>query len=135
MGAARIFSLWLKIAKMKSDKQVILFVDQSPVVLQRMVPLLEALPNVEVVVHAGSYKEAMTLLGGIRPHMILMDIDLPEGRGIELLKTVRERYENIVVFITTNFVTEQYRSLCQRLGARQFFDKSGDIEQLTDAVA
>ncbi len=67
--------------------------------------------------------------------MILLDIDLPDGSGIDLLRTIKARFENIIVFITTNFATDQYRELCQRLGARQFFDKSGDYEQITGAIA
>jgi len=120
---------------MTKEKKVILLVDQSPVVLERMIPLLEALPNIEFVIHAGTYKEAMGVLGGMKPNMVLMDIDLPDGSGIELLRIVRERFENVIVFITTNFASEQYRALCQRLGARQFFDKSGDYEDITEAVA
>ncbi|HVV06146.1 MAG TPA: response regulator transcription factor [Puia sp.] len=120
---------------MKSEKKIVLIVDQSLLVLQRMIPMLEALSNVELVVHAGSYREAMGLLGDMRPDMILLDIDLPDHRGIELLRAIREKYENIIVFILTNFVSEQHRSLCQKLGAHKFFDKSVEYEQLTEAVA
>jgi len=120
---------------MNSEKKVILIVDQSLLVLERMIPMLEALSNVELVVHAGSYKEALGLLGDMRPDMILLDIDLPDHRGIELLKVIKENYENIVVFILTNFVSEQHRSLCQRLGAQKFFDKSAEYERLAEAVA
>lgn len=120
---------------MVKEKKVLLLIDQSLVVLERMIPLLEALPNVQFVLHAGTYERAMGLLGEMQPNMILMDIDLPDGSGIELLRTVKARFENVIVFVTTNFVTDQYRDLCQRLGARAFFDKSGDYEEITEAVA
>jgi len=120
---------------MKTEKKVILVVDQSLIVLERIIPLLEELPNVEFVVHAGNYKEAMGLLGDLRPDLILMDIDLPDNNGIQLLRVIKERYENLVVFITTNFVSDQHRNLCERLGARRFFDKSADYELITSTVA
>lgn len=120
---------------MRIEKKVILVVDQSLTVLERMIPLLEELPNVEFVVQAGNYKEAMGLLGDLRPDLILMDIDLPDRNGLELLRAVRERFENIVVFIATNFVSDQHRNLCQRLGARRFFDKSADYELIARTVA
>ena len=119
---------------MQTEKKVILVVDQSLVVLERAIPMLEELSNVEFVVHAGNYKDAMRLLGGLRPHMILLDIDLPEKNGIDLLKTIKANFENIVVFIVTNFVSDQHRDLCQRLGARQFFDKSSDYELVAEAI-
>ncbi|MBS1664596.1 MAG: response regulator transcription factor [Bacteroidetes bacterium] len=120
---------------MSTGKKIILIVDPSLVVLQRMVSIVEELPNVEFVVHAGSYKEAMDLLTGLRPDMILMDIDLPDKNGIELLKTIRQQDGNAIVYITTNFVSDQHRDLCKKLGARRFFDKSADYELITEAVA
>jgi DNA-binding NarL/FixJ family response regulator len=119
---------------MQTEKKVILVVDQSLVVLERVIPMLEELSNVEFVVHAGNYKDAMRLLGSLRPHMILLDIDLPEKNGIDLLKTIKANYENIVIFIVTNFVSDQHRDLCRRLGARQFFDKSSDYELVAEAI-
>lgn len=128
-------SLYQKRSYMKSEKKIILIVDQSLLVLERMIPMLEELSNVGLVVHAGGYKEAMGLLGDMRPDMILLDIDLPDHRGIELLKAIRGKYENIVIFVLTNFASEQHRNLCEKLGAQKLFDKSIEYEQLTDAVA
>jgi DNA-binding NarL/FixJ family response regulator len=120
---------------MKSEKKVILIVDQSLLVLERMIPMLEELANVEYVVHAGNYKDAMDLLGGMRPDVILMDIDLPDRSGMDLMQAIKAKYENITVFITSNFVTDQHRDLFKRLGAHGYFDKSVDYEQITETVA
>jgi two-component system invasion response regulator UvrY len=119
---------------MKNEKKVILMVDHSLLVLERMIPILEALPNVQFVLHAGTYWEAVGLLGNQKPDLLLMDIALPDNSGIELLRLVKEKYNNIIVFINTNMVSDQHSSFCRKLGASRFFDKSADQEQMMEAI-
>lgn len=59
---------------MKNEKKVILTVDHSLLVQERMIPILEDLPNVQFVLHAGNYREAVGLLGNLKPDLLLMDI-------------------------------------------------------------
>ncbi len=78
------------------------------VVLERMIPMLQDSQNVEFVVHAGSYKEALAVLQEIKPDCILLDIQLPDQSGSELLHSVRERYDRILVFMMTNMASDHY---------------------------
>lgn len=120
---------------MNKEKKVVLVVDDSLVVLERMIPMLEDSPAVEFVVHAGTYKEALSVLDELRPHYILLDLQLPDQSGVELLKLVKEKYKDILVFIMTNKVSEHYRVLCRQLGASRFFDKSMDFDRIPEALA
>ncbi len=119
---------------MNNEKKVILIVDHSLLVLERMIPILEALPNVQFVLHAGNYREAVGLLGNQKPDLLLLDIALPDNNGVELLRLVKEKYNNIIVFINTNMVSDQHSSFCRKLGANGFFDKSADQEQMMEAI-
>jgi DNA-binding NarL/FixJ family response regulator len=118
-----------------NEKKVVLVVDDSLVVLERMIPMLQGSQNVEFVVHAGSYKEALAVLQAIKPDCILLDIQLPDQSGIELLQLVREKYDEILVFIMTNHASEQYRTICREMGADRFFDKSMDFARIPEALA
>ena len=120
---------------MKREKKVVLLVDDSIVVLERMMPLLQDIPEIELVVHAGSYKEAMSILGCLQPDVILLDIHLPDKSGVHLLEFVRANYRQIIVFMMTNDACDGYRERCARLGAHRFFDKATEFERLTEAVS
>ena len=77
--------------KDNNKKKVVLVVDDSLVVLQRMIPMLQGIPNVEFVIHAGTYKEAIDVLDELKPDYILLDIHLPDQSGIGRDRTILSR--------------------------------------------
>jgi len=113
----------------------VLIVDDSIIILERMIPMLEEMENVQVVAHAGSYSEAVELIDGLRPDMVLLDINLPDKSGIEVLKKIKEINEEIIVLMITNHPSDYYRELCKKMGARFFFDKSIDLEIISEIIA
>ena len=119
----------------KNHKKVVLIVEDSLVVLERMIPMLQNSREVEFVVHAGSYREALDVLDELKPDCILLDIQLPDQSGLDLLQVVREKYDQVLVFILTNNVSEHYREICRELGADRFFDKSMDFDRIPEALA
>ncbi|HET6256024.1 MAG TPA: response regulator transcription factor [Puia sp.] len=121
--------------KKNNAKKVVLVVDDSLLVLQRMIPMLQDNENVEFVVHAGSYKEALSVLNEVLPDCILLDIQLPDQSGIELLQLVREKYARVLVFMMTNKASKYYRAICKQMGANRFFDKSMDFDRIPEALA
>src|ERR1700753_1681579 len=119
---------------MKREKKIVLLVDDSILILERMIPLLQSAPGVELVVHAGSYKEAISVIECLQPDLILLDIHLPDKSGVHLLEFGHSNYHPIVVFSMTNQATDKYRRVCAQLGAQRFFDKATEFEFLTEAV-
>jgi DNA-binding NarL/FixJ family response regulator len=118
---------------MKRNK-TLLIVDDSIVVVDRLIPMLEDLENIACVIHAGSYEEAIEMLEQIRPDFILLDIQLPDKSGIELLREIREKDQEMVVIMITNHATPEYGKVCKGLGAQHFFDKSKDFELISDVI-
>jgi DNA-binding NarL/FixJ family response regulator len=119
---------------MTREKKIVLLVDDSILILERMIPMLQGAPGIELVVHAGSYKEAIGILECLQPDLILLDIHLPDKSGIDLLQFVHANYQQIIVFMMTTDATDQYRTACARFGAQRFFDKATEFEGLTEAV-
>ena len=120
---------------MTREKKIVLLVDDSILILERMIPMLQVAPGVDLVVHAGSYGEAIGILECLQPDLMLLDIHLPDKSGIDLLQYVHANYQQIIVFMMTTDPTDQYREACARFGARRFFDKSTEFEGLTEAVS
>jgi len=107
----------------------LLIVDDSPVIKRRLKSLLIDLPGLLPVREADSYAEAITQLSVLpSPDILLLDINLPDRSGIELLRYVRQHHPNIMVIMITNQGTTYYRDLCLQLGAVRYIDKSTEFE-------
>ena len=115
---------------MKNDKKTILIVDDSILIMERMIPIMEEIENISFVVHAATYQEGLEVLSRLTPDMVLLDINLPDKSGIELLRLIKERQLEIAVLMISNNADPYYRNICKKLGARYFLDKSTDIDLL-----
>jgi DNA-binding NarL/FixJ family response regulator len=120
---------------MKKEKRTVLIVDDSILILERMIPLIAQIENISFVVHAASYKEAFEVLFRLTPDMVLLDINLPDKSGIELLRVIKERQMDAAVFMISNNTGSYYRDICEKLGAQYFLDKSTDIDLIPIVLA
>jgi DNA-binding NarL/FixJ family response regulator len=115
--------------------QKIFLVEDSDLVLARLEALLGSLPGVRIAGTAAHAGRAVRSILDERPDMVLCDLKLATGSGFDVLRAVREAAPEIDVYMLSNFASEPYRRLAAELGARDFFDKSSDIERVRDLVA
>jgi DNA-binding NarL/FixJ family response regulator len=120
---------------MKKEKRTVLIVDDSILILERMIPLIAEIENISFVVHAASYKEAFEVLPRLTPDMVLLDINLPDKSGIELLRVIKERQMDVAVLMISNNTGSYYRDICKKLGAQYFLDKSTDFDLIPTVLA
>jgi DNA-binding NarL/FixJ family response regulator len=111
------------------ERLVILIVDDSELIVEKMIGLLEDQDHIRIIIQASSYPEAAILIDEIQPDVILMDIVLRERTGIDLLRSIQEKYQgSMLPVILTNHAGQHYRDACRKLGAQYFFDKSNEFE-------
>ena len=115
--------------------QNVYLVEDSAPVRERLTALLDAIPGTHVVGHAETAREAVHGILALRPDVVLCDLNLKQGTGFEVLRALRERTPEIACYMLSNFATGPYRRLAAELGARDFFDKSTEIERMRDAIA
>lgn len=120
------------------QKLKILIVEDSPYIAARIRVLLSDEANHDFVGIARTVSRAMTLVSEKAPDVVMLDIHLePDGtgyNGMDLLKTLRSQFPDIVVMMLTNFSELQYRHKCMQLGAHYFFDKSNDFDKIPDTL-
>jgi DNA-binding NarL/FixJ family response regulator len=114
-------------------KQV-LIVDDSEQIRERLVALLAESSQIRIIGEAGSGREALSAVQRLRPDTVVLDIRLPDRSGIELLKTIKARYPEIMVIMLTNFDFAQYRRQCRQLGADHFLNKTLEFEKIVDTI-
>jgi response regulator of citrate/malate metabolism len=120
---------------MKNEKKTVLIVDDSILIMERMIPILEEIENISFVVQAGSFREAIEVLNTLKPDMVLLDINLPDRSGIDLLRIIREQQMEVTVLMISNHADGHYQETCRRLGARDFLDKSADLGRISGVLS
>ena len=120
---------------MHEAKKIILIIDDSSLIVERLINILRDLRNVDSIKLAATGAEASVLLEQSQPEIIFLDIHLPDKSGIELLNKIRTESPEIIVIMFTNEGNDFYKTLCFELGANYFIDKSKDFELIPDIIS
>lgn len=86
-----------------TDKKTIMIVEDEPDLLEMLIFEFEFLGF--HVVSANSGDEAFKKLSQSSVNVLLTDVGMPQGDGVELLKKVRKKYKNTKVFIMSGYST------------------------------
>ena len=111
----------------KSPKSL-LIVDDSQIIIERVIESLKDHKTVKNIFTANNYEEAIELLKLQKLQIILLDIQLPDKSGIDLLKFVTKEYPAVKVIMFSNLIDDNYIKVCKAIGAKYFVDKSRDFE-------
>ena len=114
--------------------QSIFLVEDSPLVLERLETMLRALPGVRIAGSASHADRAIHDILDEKPDVVLCDLKLAGGSGFDVLRAVHAAAPEIEFYMLSNFASEPYRRVAAELGARDFFDKSGEMERVRDAL-
>jgi DNA-binding NarL/FixJ family response regulator len=128
------FPLYNQIPMVNEEKLVVLLVDDSVLIMDKMIGVLQEVENIRIVFQANSYSEAVRIIEETEPDIILMDIFLGEKINFDLLKFLREKYPSARTAIITNYAGKHYRDICEKLGAHHFFDKSNDFDLIPKMI-
>lgn len=113
----------------------VFLVEDSPIIRERLAALLSSIDQVETVGEAAGADEAVRGILDTRPDTVVLDIQLEQGTGFDVLRRLREESRNIDVMMLTNHPTAPYRRAAERLGVRYIFDKTTEFERVRDIIA
>ncbi len=116
-------------------KKTLLIIDNSLFIIERLLNILKEVENLEKINWAANYIEALDSLKIEQPDIVLLDIQLYEKNGIELLKYIVKHHVGTKVIVLSNLVSIYYQDLCKSLGAEHYIDKSTDFERIPEIVA
>jgi DNA-binding NarL/FixJ family response regulator len=85
----------------------LLVVDDHEVVRQGLVAMLDRRPGFEVVAEAGTVAEAIEAARRFRPDLVVMDVRLPDGSGIEACREIRAELPETRVVMLTSYPDEE----------------------------
>ena len=113
----------------------ILLADDHPLTRSGLAAWLEAEEGVELVGQAADGESAWTLLLETQPDLALLDIEMPNGSGIEIAGRIMKRKLPTNVLMLTAYSAQQYVMASVRAGAKGFILKSAPFDQLRQAIA
>src|SRR5688500_16963659 len=96
--------------------------------------LVEKIEGMVVVGEAGNCREAIELVSELQPHLMLLDITMPEGGGFAVLDHVTKNYPDIRVIVLTVHEAGEYAMRALREGAAGFLPKSAASAELEQAI-
>ena len=112
----------------------VLIVDDAALIRERLGAMLGRLGGVGSVRQAASVQEGIEFTREHRPDLVLLDMSMPGGSGIDVLRAIKDIEPPITVVVITNYPYEEYCKRCQELGADYFFDKTSEFHKVLDVA-
>jgi two-component system, NarL family, response regulator DevR len=118
-----------------SDRPLrVLLVDDHEVVRAGLRALLDAQDGIDVVGEVGSAADAVRHVGFDAPDVVVMDVRLPDGSGVEATRKIRDRWPDVAVLILSSFADEEALMSSIEAGASGYLLKRVDTDAIVNAV-
>lgn len=109
-------------------------VDDHAILREGLASLLEGEEDIAVVGQAGEGAEGLRLVGDLHPDVVILDIKLPGMSGIDICRTVKDRYPGVHVLILSMYEDEEYVRRALSAGAQGYLLKEIASSELVAAV-
>lgn len=83
---------------------------------------------------AGSLKEARSKIAAFNPQAIIVDLNLPDGSGLEIVQWVRKHSGNAAIIILSLNDPAQFVKIARSSGANAYLSKSQSMQEILSAV-
>jgi DNA-binding NarL/FixJ family response regulator len=113
----------------------VFLVEDSPMVRERLEALLAGIPGTEIVGRAAGAQAAIRDILQTRPDLIVLDVQLAEGSGFDVLRALHAERPELPVVMLTNYSADPYRQIAERFGVRAFLDKTKEFERVREVLA
>lgn len=117
-----------------ADPIRILVADDHPVVRDGLVAILGTQPDFAIVGEAGTGAEAVERAREFRPDVMLLDLEMPELDGVEVLRRLSQSNPEVRVIVFTAFDTDERILGAVQAGAQGYLLKGAPRKELFEAV-
>lgn len=118
----------------------VLIADDSIQVRQRLEAHIARIPGVGSTCQTGTASETIDAIWNCKPDVVILDVHMPGGGGIEVLrfeKLERDRTSDGITptyLVISAYDMSQYKEVCERYGADYFYHKSTQFTQIVETV-
>lgn len=108
--------------------------DDHAVVRRGLRELLAESREVTVIGEAATARETLERVRSDKSDVLILDINLPDGSGLDVLRQVKQEHPQLPVLILTIYAEEQFAIRALRAGAAGYLTKESAPEELVDAI-
>ncbi len=112
----------------------VFLVDDHEVVRRGLVSLIEMEDDIEVVGEAGSVADTLSRMPAARPEVMVLDVRLPDGDGIELCRDIKSSHPGIACLMLTSFSDDEALFSAILAGASGYLLKQIKTADLLEAI-
>jgi DNA-binding NarL/FixJ family response regulator len=113
----------------------VFIVDDSKIVRNKLTSLLSEHDGVQIVGQASGCAEALALIPVVQPDVVTLDIRMPDGCGLDIIRSIKTALARITVIMLTNYPLACYEQECRERGADFFLDKSREFGRIPEILA
>lgn len=113
----------------------ILLVDDSPEIITSLIRWINLLNNFQIIGIAETEANAVQLFNNNQPDIVILDINLKKGTGLDVLSEIKRKRPETKVIILTNYSIDIFKKTSIGSGADYFYDKTNNIEQLIKTLS
>lgn len=119
----------------QSESSRILIVDDHPLFREGLRQMIERTSDLVVCGEAENANEALAAIAELKPDLVLVDISLGVGSGIDLIKTIKAQYEDLPVLVISMHDESLYAERALRAGAMGYVMKHERGKRVLEAIS
>lgn len=112
----------------------VLIVDDHPAVREALAWRIGRQPDLEVCGEAADMGEALRLIADTRPDVAVIDISLKSGSGIDLIKRIKDRNDEVRILVWSMHSESLYAERALRAGALGYVNKDQATDTIVEAI-
>jgi DNA-binding NarL/FixJ family response regulator len=118
----------------RPPKSRIMLVDDHPLVRRGLAEIISHEPDLEICGEAGDVQEALREVERAQPEMIVVDLTLKTGHGLELIEKLKDRNPHIKTLVSSMHDETLFAERVLRAGAMGYISKQEPPEMLLRAI-
>ncbi len=119
---------------MNETKYGILIVDDHPLVRSGLSAVLQSEPNLRICCEAESMTEALQLVEKLTPDLVIIDLSLKDGDGLELVKRLKKKHPRLKMLVCSVFDESLFARRALTAGAMGYISKKEATKRIIEAV-
>jgi len=119
---------------LRNERLRVFLVEDSAAIRARLAAIIGAVEGAQLVGEAGTVQDAIDGIRSTRPSAVVLDLQLEDGSGLEVLRVLYPSAPELHVAVLTNYATDQHRRACMNAGAEYFLDKSTEFPRIREII-
>ncbi len=119
---------------MKKNNKYVFIIDDFFVSANRLFNSLGQNAQILIVGFSRNGKGALLEMDKNPPDMVILDLQLPDMDGLDLIRKIKERYISTTIIVLNDTTADDSRGECEKLGVDGFFDKTTEFDKAIEKV-